>query len=131
MSREVAVEQLALFMQARDARQWGVMIDGKAVPSWEDVGPLAQAEYRRDADVFLTAAETLGYMLPGQKWTIKSTDPDAYLIGHVFENENDAAAVAVQMAASSGFPFEVYQRISLGTILRFTVPVPPPGTVNP
>jgi hypothetical protein len=59
------ITQLALFMQARDAKQFGATVDGQLTPSWDDVGPAAQEEYLRDAGAILVAVVTLGYSVPG------------------------------------------------------------------
>lgn len=53
--------QLAMFMQRRDAMQFGVVKDGEVTPSWEDSG-LAQHEYLADAETALAAVEILGYV---------------------------------------------------------------------
>jgi len=63
------IEQFAMFMQARDARLHGMRFDGVHHPTWEECGPIGQADYRRDADTYLTALRHLG-------WTKKETDRD-------------------------------------------------------
>jgi hypothetical protein len=64
VSAERDTQQLALFMQARDAKQFGATIDGQLTPSWDDVGPVAQEEYLRDAGAILAAVVALGYEAP-------------------------------------------------------------------
>lgn len=61
------VEQLAMFNQRIDARQWGVVIDGTALPRWEDLDSTVQAEYRMDADRIITALTTLGWVPTARK----------------------------------------------------------------
>lgn len=62
LNREENILQLAMFMQRRDALQFGVVTDGVVTPSWEDTGP-AQEEYLAEATAFLGAVEVLGYAL--------------------------------------------------------------------
>lgn len=52
---------LAMFMQRRDALQFGVVKDGEVTPSWEDSGQ-AQHEYLADAETTLAAVKVLGYV---------------------------------------------------------------------
>jgi hypothetical protein len=56
------VQQLARFMQARDAQQYGVQIDGVLTPSWDDSGEAGQQEYLKDAAAAASALSTLGWV---------------------------------------------------------------------
>lgn len=55
------VEQVARYMQARDAREYGHVLDGVLHPTWEESGELGKQDYLRDAYAFLSAANLLGY----------------------------------------------------------------------
>lgn len=67
------ITQLALFMQTRDAKQFGATVDGQLTPSWDDVGPAAQEEYLRDAGAFLVAVVTLGYTAPEETESVHTS----------------------------------------------------------
>jgi hypothetical protein len=55
-------QQLARYMQARDAQAYGVMINGVQTPSWEDTGEQGQLEYVEDAAATLAAVTALGWV---------------------------------------------------------------------
>ncbi len=78
-SRTPRVDQpayrLALFMQAQDAKRFGVVVNGRLSPPWDDIGASAQEEYLRDAVAILDAVVTLGYTAPIE------TDPGHTSIG--------------------------------------------------
>lgn len=56
--------QLAMFMQARDARGFGITLDGVVHPQWSDVDYVAQQEYISDARAYLDAMRLLGWRKP-------------------------------------------------------------------
>jgi hypothetical protein len=70
ITREHVKVQLAMFMQARDARRLGAIIDGVAHPTWEEASVVGQDEYLADAAAALDAVEALGYWSPGTQSTV-------------------------------------------------------------
>lgn len=59
------VAQLAMFMQRRDAVQHGVVRDGTAHPTWDELGPVGgQSEYLTESAAFIAAMLTLGWKAP-------------------------------------------------------------------
>lgn len=56
------VAQLARFMQARDAQQFGVKTDEGWTPSWDDTGADGQQEYMNDATASVEALASLGWV---------------------------------------------------------------------
>lgn len=53
--------QLAMFLQARDTKQHGSIVDNKPFPAWGDAGPVSQSEYLADARAAMAALEILGW----------------------------------------------------------------------
>ena len=59
------VEQLAMFMQRRDAFDQGIVVNGNAHPTWEELAGLGGHEsYLRDARAFIAAMTKLGWKAP-------------------------------------------------------------------
>lgn len=56
-----AIEQLALFTQARDAREWGAQINGVAHPTWFEIDPVGRQQYIADATAMVRAIVALGW----------------------------------------------------------------------
>lgn len=56
------VYQLARFMQARDAQQYGVKTDDGWTPSWSDTGEAGQLEYITDATAAVEALMSLAWV---------------------------------------------------------------------
>lgn len=55
------IEQLALFAQACDAREWGGAVDGVFHPTWEEIDPAGREQYIADATRTVRAMVTLGW----------------------------------------------------------------------
>jgi hypothetical protein len=53
--------QLAMFLQQKDAHEYGVVKDGVAHPLWDEADPLARERYLKDAAQLLVAVQILGY----------------------------------------------------------------------
>lgn len=56
-----ATYQLAIFQHRVDALQYGSGIN------WDDMGPIGQEEYLKDADRIVTAMEHLGWTPPPER----------------------------------------------------------------
>ncbi|MGX9346619.1 hypothetical protein [Microbacterium sp. KNMS] len=54
------VQQVARFIQGRDARLYGAVIRGVAHPTWDEA-ELAQEEYLREADGIVKAFQVFGW----------------------------------------------------------------------
>lgn len=57
-------ERLAQFLQQKDAREFGIVVDGVAHPRWDEADPLARQRYVEDASLILRAVAVLGYSKP-------------------------------------------------------------------
>lgn len=56
-----AIEQLAMFSQARDAREWGAAVDGVFHPTWDEIDPVGRQQYIADATATVRAMVALGW----------------------------------------------------------------------
>lgn len=57
------VFELARFMQARDAREYGSVIEGVIHPTWDEASDLGRDEYVKDAKAFLDAVDVIDRLL--------------------------------------------------------------------
>ncbi len=55
---------LAMFMQAADAREFGLVLEGVLHPTWEETGEFGKSEYLKDARRVIGAMQLLGWRKP-------------------------------------------------------------------
>lgn len=53
--------QLAMYMQAADAREFGAVLHGVLHPTWDETGTFGKADYLKDARRFVRAMQMLGW----------------------------------------------------------------------
>lgn len=59
--KQHAIEQIAIFTAAREAAMHGVVRDGTAHPTWEELGEMGQDAYLAEATATVDAMVALGW----------------------------------------------------------------------